>query len=367
MRIIAGRFGGRVLASFDAPHIRPTTDRVKGSLFNRLMGKLEGARVLDLFAGTGSLAFEALSRGARQVDLVENHRKSIEIIEKNRQQLGIKEGFTLHRRDVFSFLKNYSGQPYDLIFIDPPFTEKLADSTLGALDSSQCVGAHTTIAIESSKHETVQERYSSITQVTQKSFGDKLLSFYQQGEERLKEHPSHRPKGDPTPITGIKIAVYPGSFDPLTLGHLDIIQRISPLFEKFIVLITLSAHKKYLFDLNERQIMIRECTAHLPNVEVAVHDGLTTEFCSRNNARILVRGLRAVSDFDPEMVMANVNRKLDSSIETFLVYSGAEYSFISSTLVKEVALHQGNLSSMVPTAVKAALEQKFSKSKGQKQ
>ncbi len=177
MRIIAGKYGGRRLSTFKADHIRPTTDRVKESLFNKLQGGLEGARVLDLFAGTGNLSFEALSRGATSVDSVEMSKASVAIINKNKKILGVGNELTIHLQDVLKFLKN-GHQKYDVIFIDPPFTKKMAHSVLEALSKSDVFLPHSEVFIESSTQESVLQNYPPLRQKSHKAFGDKYLSHY---------------------------------------------------------------------------------------------------------------------------------------------------------------------------------------------
>lgn len=177
MRIIAGKYGGRRLVSFKADHIRPTTDRVKESLFNTLQDRLEGARVLDLFSGTGNLAIEALSRGAREVWAVEKNRASVEIIKRNQALLGIGEELRIVPSEVEKFLK-HSQEKFDLILIDPPFTEKMADRVLQVLAKSQVLRANCEVFIESSRQEQVATSYGSLQQQTHKNFGDKFLSHY---------------------------------------------------------------------------------------------------------------------------------------------------------------------------------------------
>jgi 16S rRNA (guanine966-N2)-methyltransferase len=182
MRIIAGRFRGRKLANFSATHIRPTTDRVKESVFNKLQGYVDGSRVLDLFAGTGNLTCEAVSRGAVHVDSVELNRKSINIINENLDLLGITTGqdgeVDVHCADVLKYLRQYAGSPYDLILADPPFTEKLADQVLEGLSQSQAVGRDTIIMIESSSHEIVKETYKGLEKKDERDYGDKRVSFW---------------------------------------------------------------------------------------------------------------------------------------------------------------------------------------------
>jgi 16S rRNA (guanine966-N2)-methyltransferase len=177
VRIISGKYKGN-LVPFQADHIRPTTDRVKESQFNILAGASDGARVLDLFAGTGSLGLEALSRGAKEAVFVEQNRKSIEIIKKNIQKLKVSEPIQIIQKDAFRFLKSFEGPPFDLIFVDPPFTEEIADSILLAASESAIFHENSILTIESGRREKVQDEYTKITRYDVREFGDKFLSFY---------------------------------------------------------------------------------------------------------------------------------------------------------------------------------------------
>lgn len=159
-------------------------------------------------------------------------------------------------------------------------------------------------------------------------------------------------------------AIYPGSFDPITLGHLDIIRRIHPLFQELTVVVANAQRKQYLFSLDERVALIRENVGDLPGLRIEPWDGLIVDFASRGNARVIVRGLRAISDFEYEFAMANINRRLKGSLETMIVFTKPEYSFVASNMVKEVALHGGDLSSLVPPNVAVALSNKFPRSTG---
>jgi 16S rRNA (guanine966-N2)-methyltransferase len=179
MRIISGKWKGRQLAHFTADHIRPTTDRVKESLFNILQGSWEGARILDLFSGTGNLSFECLSRGASAVVAVEMNPKSIQIIQKNAQILENPGEFVLHKKDVFRFIQSYQGPPFDIILADPPFTEAIAHDVMEAISKSQVFADHTIIAIEAAKRERLETTYSVLREIDRRQFGDKLLAFFQ--------------------------------------------------------------------------------------------------------------------------------------------------------------------------------------------
>ncbi len=181
MRIIGGQFGGRRLVSFSADHIRPTTDRVKESLFNKLSAYWEGARVLDLFSGTGNLTIEAVSWGARSVNSVELHPKSLAIMKQNLDQFKLKDEVEVIKDDVLKYLKAYEGDTFDIILIDPPFTEKMAHAVMEQLSTSKAWGSNTIIAIEYSKFERMEKQYGELKSFDSKNFGDKLMAFFTKG------------------------------------------------------------------------------------------------------------------------------------------------------------------------------------------
>jgi 16S rRNA (guanine966-N2)-methyltransferase len=179
MRIIAGKYKGLQLVSFNADHIRPTTDRVKESIFNKWMTLLEDARCLDLFSGTGNLSLEALSRGARRVVAVEKSKQSLKILRENLEKLKVpKEDIQVVQDDVFRFLKNFDGEAFDLIFLDPPFTEKWAHELMQALAVSRVFKPGTHIMIESGTKEAISDQYSPLELLDRRAFGDKTVSYF---------------------------------------------------------------------------------------------------------------------------------------------------------------------------------------------
>ncbi len=150
-------------------------------------------------------------------------------------------------------------------------------------------------------------------------------------------------------------AVYPGSFDPVTNGHIDIIERASRGVDELIIAVLVNSEKNPLFSMQERVDMLSAVTAHLDNVSVKTFDGLTVNFARENGAKLLIRGLRAVTDFEYEMQIAQTNRKLDPEIDTIFFTSSLEYSYLSSTIVKELARYGSDVSEMVPEIVAKAL------------
>lgn len=156
-----------------------------------------------------------------------------------------------------------------------------------------------------------------------------------------------------------KVAVVPGSFDPVTKGHLDIIKRAADVFDVVYVAVLNNSSKTPLFTVEERMDLMREVTKELPNIIVECSSGLLIDYCQQKNANAIVRGLRAVSDFEYEMQITSMNRVLDENIETFFIMTKNQYSFLSSSIVKEVAKYGGNVSELVPVEVEKALKEKF--------
>lgn len=147
------------------------------------------------------------------------------------------------------------------------------------------------------------------------------------------------------------IAVYPGSFDPVTNGHLDIIRRGAKLYDKFIVVAMNNSKKQYTFSVEERIDMLKKATADIPNVTVDYYSGLLADYTEQKNAHVIVKGLRAMSDFEYEFQMALANKKMNPNVETMFLTTSAENMFLSSSMVKQIASMGGNISGFVPDAI----------------
>ncbi|RSD28131.1 pantetheine-phosphate adenylyltransferase [Mesobacillus subterraneus] len=156
-----------------------------------------------------------------------------------------------------------------------------------------------------------------------------------------------------------RIAVCPGSFDPITYGHLDIITRAAKVFDEIYVVVLNNSSKKPLFSVEERIDLIEKVTRHIPNVKFDSFQGLLVDYAESVNANAIIRGLRAVSDFEYEMQITSMNRVLNDKIETFFIMTNNQYSFLSSSIVKEVAKYEGKISELVPVEVEEALVKKF--------
>ncbi|MFW6305948.1 MAG: pantetheine-phosphate adenylyltransferase [Bacillota bacterium] len=155
--------------------------------------------------------------------------------------------------------------------------------------------------------------------------------------------------------------VYPGSFDPVTNGHLDIIKRASQVFDDVIVAVFRNPQKQPLFTMDERVDLLKEVTKDIKNVSIDSFTGLTVNYAKSKNANAIIRGLRAVSDFEGEFQMASLNKELDGNVETIFFMTDTKFAYLSSSVVKEVAQFGGEIKELVPSGVKKALENKFSR------
>lgn len=157
------------------------------------------------------------------------------------------------------------------------------------------------------------------------------------------------------------IAVYPGSFDPITNGHLDVLKTASEIFDKVIIAVSKNSEKKSLLSFDERINLIKQSITDLDNVEVEFFEGLTVEYAKLKNAKVIIRGLRAVSDFEFELQLSQTNRSLAGEIKTVFLTTRPKYNFISSSTVKEIARMHGDISKFVPAPVEQFLKLKFAK------
>lgn len=156
-----------------------------------------------------------------------------------------------------------------------------------------------------------------------------------------------------------RIAVYPGSFDPVTKGHMDIIQRASRQFDKLIVAVLNNMSKNPLFTVDERKELLTTVTSHLPNVEIDSFRDLLVNYMEYKQAHVIVRGIRSVTDFEYELQLASTNHKLNSNVETIFMMTHPKYSYLSSSIVKEIASFHGEVGDLVPHEVELALKQKY--------
>ncbi len=347
-RIISGTAGGRRLATPSGPTTRPTTDRVREALFSSIeswCGSLQGLRFLDLYAGSGAVGLEAWSRGAGVVTLVESNRRTARLIADNARAMGFVKADVV-AATVTSALAKPPAAPYDVVFMDPPYPldDISVEADLALLDAHAWVVPGAMVVVERSSRSPEPRWPSGVTGTRSKRYGETMLWY---------GHAAVSPRGGL-----MRRAVCPGSFDPVTNGHLDIVQRASALFDEVIVAVGVNKSKHRLFGAEERIAMLERATAPYDNVTVAGFTGLLTTFCQERGAHAIVKGLRAVSDFDYELQMAQMNASL-TDIETVFVPTSPEWSFLASSLVKEVAAFGGDVSGLVPDFVLGPLTEKL--------
>ena len=157
----------------------------------------------------------------------------------------------------------------------------------------------------------------------------------------------------------MKTAIYPGSFDPVTLGHYDIIERAAKIFDKLIVGVLINSAKSPLFSVEERVKMLEDVTADLPNVEIKAFNGLLIDFVRQNDANVIVRGLRAITDFEYELQLAQMNRVIAPEIDTLFLTTNLKYAYLSSSMAKEVAMYGGDISEFLDPAVARKVREKY--------
>ncbi len=334
MRVVAGVAGGRRLQAPPGRRVRPTTDRVREALFSSLesLSALQGAAVADLFAGTGALGIEALSRGAASATFVDADATAVRTIKANLAATGLRG--TVVQGDVLRFVED-GGVTFDVAFVDPPYAFTAWPELLDRLPA-------TLVALESGSELDLGPRWETLRS---RRYGGTVVTLARRAASR-----------EGGKIVGT--ALIPGSFDPVTYGHLDIIERAAALFDEVVVAAVGNPAKAPVFTLEERQSMLADVTAGLPNLRIESFDGLLVDFAVARGVRTIVKGLRAVSDFDYELQMAQMNYRL-AGVETLFMPTTPEHSFLSSSLVREVASFGGEVSSMVPPAVAKRLEERF--------
>jgi pantetheine-phosphate adenylyltransferase/16S rRNA (guanine(966)-N(2))-methyltransferase RsmD len=343
MRIIAGTARGTRLAP--APkNVRPTSDRVRESVFNSL-GQFFDGDVLDLYAGTGALGIEALSRGSERAVFVEKDRRALGTIWENLRRAKVEDRAEVVAGDVGRVLDRMltDGRQFNLIFADPPYRIAATEvegmmSRLGAL-----LAPGGRVVIESG--EAPAAGMIGKKGATRR-YGGTYVTILERSE-----------------ITMI-LAVCPGSFDPVTTGHLDIIRRASKVFDHVVVAVGANLRKKSRLPAVERARLIEKVTAEMENVSVEVMDGLLVNFAREQGAQVIVKGLRAVSDFESEFEQAQLNRTMYPELETVFIMASAEHSFLSSSAVREIASLGGDVRGLVPDAILETVREIYSSPDG---
>lgn len=340
MRIIAGTAGGVRLAPVPKG-VRPTGDRVRESVFNALGQFFDGGEVLDLYAGTGALGIEALSRGCERAVFVERNRGARRTISENLRRTGFSGRAEVVGGDVESAVGGLagSGRPFRLIFADPPY--RIARSEVGGiLDRLEALLAPGGRLVIESGEAPLEDAFGR--KGATRRYGGTFVTILERFEPTMR------------------VAVCPGSFDPITAGHLDIIRRAARIFDHVVVAVGANMRKRPRLSAPARAALIEKVTADIENVSIEVMEGLLVDFARDQGAGAIVKGLRAVSDFESEFEQAQLNRTMSPEIETVFIMAASEHSFLSSSAVREIASFGGDVRGLVPEGILETVREIYS-------
>ncbi len=331
MRVVAGKYRGKNLLSPKDESVRPTTTRIKETLFNILQSEVPSAKVLDLFAGSGALGIECLSRGADEVIFNDKSRDSIALINQNLR--GIEGKFSVTCRDFMAALLSAqtSGKRFDIIFLDPPYASDLAERAIDAIIAMDLLGEDGVIVFEhgAEKIYTPPAAYKTRT----KKMGTVIAEF----------------------IKKKRIGLMTGSFDPVTRGHEEVLEEALETCDEVIVACLVNPDKTYTFSSAQRLALADAlCSAHKGSRAI-YSEKLAVEVAKDMGASTLIRGVRDETDLTYEEDMAKYNRKM--GVDTQFIRTSA-YAFVSSTRVRQ-ELASGDLSNLPAACVPIYLSKDF--------
>lgn len=371
MRVIAGRFGGRRLRVPSAG-VRPTSDRVREALFASL-GDLGGVRVLDLFAGSGALGIEALSRGAAALVLVERSAPAAAVVRENLATLGVGREARVLRAEALAAVRRLARahERFELVLIDPPWSEPAEpERTLRALATSGILAAGAALVVETTRGRALAP-IAGLLAVEERRYGDTVLhrlvhrpasvaevADTGRSEDSMQERTGGRGGAAAAPHV-MGRALFAASFDPLTNGHLDLIHRARATFPELVVAVARNVEKHGTFTVDERLEILHAVLDGEPGIGITSFEGLLVDYARQIGARVLIRGLRAVSDFEYEFEMALMNKRMYPEIETLFMMTSQQFFYVSSSRLKELVRFGANVGDFVPSVVAKKLEEKL--------
>ncbi|HEX5065291.1 MAG TPA: pantetheine-phosphate adenylyltransferase [Myxococcota bacterium] len=364
MRVTGGELGGRRLR-VPASGVRPSADRVRESVFAWL-GDLEGVRALDLYAGSGALGIEALSRGAAATVFVDQATASLAALRRNLADLELRTRARVVRGDVVRALRRLARERarFDLVFADPPYASDEAARLFVEPSLREILAPGGTLVLECGRRHdlptpegfaVVEERHYGDTRVVRYVAGsgphERVPAGVTQSDRSRRRMSSTRPEH--------RIALFPASFDPVTNGHLDIVRRARRLFDEVVLAVAVNVEKSGCFPIDERVRMLEAVIRTEAGLRVTTFEGLTVDFAREIGARAIVRGVRAMSDFEYEFEMALMNKHLYSDVETIFMMPSQEYLYVSSSRLRELARFGRDVSEFVPENVAVKLKERF--------
>ena len=332
MRVVAGKYRGKNLASPKDDRVRPTTTRIKETLFNVLQGYSQDAVVLDLFAGSGALGIECISRGAKEVVFVDNSKDSIELVRKNLQ--GIDGNFKVVNSDFSGVLRNayVTGKKFDMIFVDPPYASGLGELALGLIFDLDLLADGGVVVFEHGAEKTYEVSDNRYKQRTKK-MGTVVAEF----------------------ISRKSVALMAGSFDPFTKGHEAVLDEALCDFDEVWVACLVNPDKKYTFNSAQRLALCECVCAQKKGAKAIYSEKYAVEVASDVGASVLIRGIRGDEDKAYEDDMAKFNR--EHGFETLFIEPNV-FSNVSSTKARE-QIAKGDYSSIPACCVPLLTSKEF--------
>ena len=328
MRIVGGFLGGRTLSDFSKIGVRPTSDMARESLFNILRDRVVGANFLDLFCGTGAIGIEAFSRGAKKVVCNDSSKESVSLLRKNLQKLNIEGNITVSNADYMACVERQT-EKFDIIYIDPPYN--LGVNLSAVRSALRVVKENGVIVLESEKP--FSEEIDGATVVDRRRYGRAHLTFFQ-------------PK---------KNCVFAGTFDPITNGHKDIVEKCLKEYNEVFVVIGENPLKKATLPIDDRKELIKKVFKNQPRVKVISYAEKKEDykkFLSDNEITRYARGIRDGKDLAFEKEYEEKNAVIYPSVKTVYITADERYKNCSSSAIKEMIKRGEDITELVPTEIK---------------
>ncbi len=325
MRVISGKYRGKTILSPVGNDVRPTSDKVKESIFNVIQWDIANSRFVDLFSGSGNVGIEALSRGAKEVVFVDINRNSISLIKENLEK--IDDNYNILNRDFKDALNSLSGK-WDFVFVDAPYNLDCINQVCEIVERKQLLSDDGYIIYEHDDN-MVYELSNNWMIGKTKQFSKTYVDYIQKCNS---------------------VCAVTGSFDPITLGHWDIIMQASTMYDKVDIVIANNDQKTSLFDMQQRKEIVQQCCKDYPNISVHICDGWVYEYCNQHNIKDIVRGYRDDADMTYEQEMALFNKE-KGGLDTHLIKANDQIAQISSTAVREALKADQSIKNFVPKDV----------------